>query len=244
MNSEFRLSQCAGQKLEFAIQRNGGTTEDVDYLSTGENFHVVTLLRTGKAKLVEISESGSEGVVIRTAPTPVEWITDEEGNMHFTLTSNGMTSEQWEKHLESRDFRLSDPARNVLRRASENPTNGVDYHIVVRPSSKITLYDRITNKIRGHATKKGWKTPHWEVACLIRDTLTDEQLEKMDLWGIVTMHEPIADSDGGPDLLGSGRGDGGREFDATYDECDSEWSDVVGFAFVVPQVGHKNVALR
>lgn len=52
MNSEFILSQGAGQKLEFAIRRNDGTTEDVDYLSAGENFRAVTLLRTGKAKLV------------------------------------------------------------------------------------------------------------------------------------------------------------------------------------------------
>lgn len=53
MNSEFTLSQGAGQKLEFAVQRNGGTTEDIDYLSTGDNFRAVTLLRTGKVKLVE-----------------------------------------------------------------------------------------------------------------------------------------------------------------------------------------------
>ena len=86
MNSEFTLSQGAGQKLEFAVQRNGGTPEDIDYLSTGENFRTVTLLRTGKAKLVEVTESGSEGAVIPTAPTPTAWTVDDEGNIHFTLT--------------------------------------------------------------------------------------------------------------------------------------------------------------
>ncbi|MES2216410.1 MAG: hypothetical protein V4481_03895 [Patescibacteria group bacterium] len=236
MNSEFTLSQGAGQKLEFAVQRNGGTTEDVDYLSAGENFRAVTLLRTGKAKLVEVSENGSEGAVIPTAPTPVEWTTDSDGNIHFTVTSNGMTREQWEKHLESRGFRLSDWARNVLRRASDAPTNGVAYHIVVRPGSKISSGDRITKKIRAHATEKGWKTPHWEVACLIRDTFTDEQLEKMGLWWIVTMHEPITDSDGGPRLLGSDRGDGGRWLGADCGRPDGEWDGLGGFAFVVPQV--------
>lgn len=160
MNSEFTLSQGAGQKLEFAVQRNDGTTEDVDYLSTGENFRAVTLLRTGKAKLVEVSENGSEGRGLPTAPTPVEWTTDAEGDIHFIVVSNGMTHEQWERHLESRGFRLSNWARNVLRRASVAPTNGVAYHIVVRPGSKISSRDRVTKKIRAHATEKGWKTPH------------------------------------------------------------------------------------
>ncbi|MCC6290781.1 hypothetical protein IT398_01810 [Candidatus Nomurabacteria bacterium] len=236
MNSEFTLSQGSGQKLEFAVQRNGGTTEDIEYLSTGDNFRAVSLLRTGKAKLVEVSENGSEGAVIPTAPTLVEWTTDSDGIIHFTLISNGLTRKQWERHLESRGFRLSDWARNVLRRASEAPTNGVAYHIVVRPGSKIASRNRVTKKIRAHAADKGWKTPHWEVACLIRDRFSDEQLEKMGLWWIVTMHEPITDSDGDPYLLYSCRLAGGRWLFAHYFRPDVEWDAPGGFAFVVSQV--------
>lgn len=174
MNSEFTLSQGAGQKLEFAVQRNGGTTDDIEYLSTGENFRAVTLLRSGKARLVEVTEAGSDGAVIPTAPTPTALTIDVEGNIHFMVTSNGMTREQWERHLESRGFRLTILARRVLRRASETPTNGVPYHIVVRPCSEIAIRDRVTKKIRAYAADKGWKTLHWEVSCLIRDTFSDE----------------------------------------------------------------------
>ncbi|MBU6231775.1 MAG: hypothetical protein KGI45_01555 [Patescibacteria group bacterium] len=234
------LEPGIAQKLQFAINRTDGTYEDVEYLSTGDNFRAVTLLRTGKAKLVEVSENGSEGAVIPTAPTPAEWTVDGDGNIHFTVTSNGLTPEQWERHLESRGFRLSDYARNVLRRASEAATNGVAYHIVVRPGSKISSRDRITKKIRAHATEKGWKTPHWEVACLIRDTFTDEQLEKMGLWWIVTMHGPITDSGGDPNLLHSFRGGGGRWLVADCGRPDDEWGDRGGFAFVVPQVSPQN----
>lgn len=241
MNSEFTLSQGAGQKLEFAVDRNGGTTKDIDYLSTGQNFRAVTLLRTGKAKLVEVSDNGSEGAVIPTAPTPVEWTTDDEGNIHFTLTSNGFTREQWEQHLERCGWRIGDYARQILRRASEAPTNGVAYHIiVVRPGKKISHSDRTMKKIRAAANKKGWQKPHWEVACLIRDTFTDKQLEQMGLWYTVTMHEPIKASDGDPSLLYSDRGGGGRWLDAGHDRPDGYWSDNGGFAFVVPQVGTQN----
>jgi hypothetical protein len=222
--------------LEFAVQRNGGTSEDIDYLSTGENFRVVSLLRTGKAKLVEVTETGSEGAVIPTAPTLTAWTIDDEGNIHFTVTSNGFTREQWEQHFERRGRRISDYARQVLRRASEAPTNGVTYNIVVRPGKKISDSDRITKKIRAAADKKGWLKPHWEVACLIRDTFTDEQLEQMGLWYIVTMHEPIKDFDGDPSLLSSRRIDDGRWLRADYGRPDDSWDDYGGFAFAVPQV--------
>jgi hypothetical protein len=236
MNSEFVLSQGAGQKLEFAVVRNDGTSEDIDYLSTGENFRAVTLLRTGKAKLALVTETGNGELVISTAPTPIAWTLDDEGNIHFTVTSNGLTREQWEEHLKRRGFRLGDWTRNVFRRASDSPTNGVTYHVVVRPGKKIKDSDRITKKIRSDASKKGWLKPHWEVACLIRDTFTDEQLEQMDLWYIVTMHEPIKDSGGDPRLLNSNRFDGGQWLIADFVRPGSEWDGDGGFAFVVPQV--------
>ncbi len=231
MNSEFILRQGAGQKLEFAVQRNGGTSADIEYLSTGENFRIVTLLRKGRVRLVEVSENGSEGAVITTVPTPVEWTVDNEGNIHFALTSNGMTCEEWELHLERRGLRIGDYARKLLRRASEAPSSGVIYNIVVLPGKKFSDSDRITKKIRAAADKKGWLKPHWEVACLIRDTFTDEQLEAMGLWYIVTMHEPIKDSDGGPGLLDSRRGAGGRWLGARDDGPDDRWCDNGGFAF-------------
>lgn len=240
MNSEFTLSQGAGQKLEFAVQRNGGTSEDIDYLSTGENFRAVTLLRTGKAKLVEVTETRSEGAVISTAPTPIVWTVDDEGNIHFTLISNGFTREQWEQHLERRGWRIGSWARNVLRRASEAPTNGVTYNIVVRPGKNISDSDRITKKIRAAADKKGWVKPHWEVACLIRDTFTDEQLAQMDLWYIVTMHEHINDSGGVARVLCAGRLDSGRWLRAYVGNPDRRWGRGYGFAFVLSQVSSQH----
>ena len=238
MNSELKvvLEPGIAQKLQFAINRNGGSLEDVEYLSTGENFRAVSLLRTGKAKLVEVIETGSEGAIIPTAPTSTAWTVDYEGNIHFTLTSNGFTREQWEQHLERRGWQIGDYARQLLRRASKAPTNGVTYNIVVRPGNKINDSNRTTEKIRAPADKKGWLKPHWEVACLIRDTFTDESLEQMGLWLILVMHQPIKDSDGDPGLLSADRrGDGRRLF--TY--CVNpgrRWDREDGFAFVASQV--------
>ena len=52
MNSTFAMSQGAGQKLEFAFQRNDGNTADLEWLSTGENLKSVILFARGEAELV------------------------------------------------------------------------------------------------------------------------------------------------------------------------------------------------
>jgi hypothetical protein len=55
------MSQGAGQKLEFAFQRNDGNTSDLDWLSTGENLKSVILLARGEAELT---------VKAKPVPTP------------------------------------------------------------------------------------------------------------------------------------------------------------------------------
>lgn len=52
MNSEFTMGQGAGQKLEFAFQRNNVGGEVLEWLSTGENLKLVTQLAFGEAELV------------------------------------------------------------------------------------------------------------------------------------------------------------------------------------------------
>jgi hypothetical protein len=44
--------------------------------------------------------------------------------------------------------------------------------------------------------------PHAEVACLIRDTFSDEDLREMGLDCIITMHKPISHSNNISSLLG------------------------------------------
>lgn len=235
MSSELKvvLEPGIAQKLQFAINRNYGSLEDVEYLSTGDNFRAVSLLRTGKAKLVEAIETGSEDAVIPT--TPKTWTVDDEGNIHFTLTSNGFTCEQWEQQLGRLCYQFRNWTCDILRRARELPTNGVTYHIVVCPGDKISDFKRTTNKLCAWADKKGWVRPHWEVACLICNTFTKKQLEQMGL-DIVTMHKPIKDSVGNQSFLLVGCGVGGRRLHAYAISPNRQWTDDCGFAFVIPQV--------
>ncbi len=169
------------------------------------------------------------------------WTTDEEGNIHFTVVSNGFTPKQCETDLKKRGFRISKWGRSVLLSATEAPTNGVLYKIVVRPIKKIGKNNRVSNKIREYAETKCWQIPHWEIAYLIRITFTDEQLEQMGLWYIVTMHKPIVGFDGDLGLLSSDRSCGGRFLSAGYGRSFDIWDIDCGFAFVASQVVPKNL---
>ncbi|MEA3249729.1 MAG: hypothetical protein U9Q03_05250 [Patescibacteria group bacterium] len=109
---------------------------------------------------------------------------------------------------------------------------GATYRIAVLLGKLFSDAGRITSKIREDADRRGFTKPHPEVACLTREKLSDQELEAMGFWWLVTMHEPIKDSGGVPYLLSAYRGVEGRELLANYDRPSSRWSHGVGFAFV------------
>jgi hypothetical protein len=170
--------------------------------------------------------------VIPTIPTPTAWLVDDEASIHFTLTSNGFTSAQWESHFESRGWIISTPVRQLLHSAIEAPTDGTTYNIVVYTGKN----ERKTpNKICAVADKKGWVKTHWEVTCLIRDKFSDEQLDRMGVIYIITMHEHIKCSDGDFVLLGSTRSGNRNGLSAHGGRPDDYWYMHPGFAFEIPQ---------
>lgn len=117
-------------------------------------------------------------------------------------------------------------------------TEGVKYDIgIIRvkdilPEGKSLM---TTKEIRAEAAKRGWVTPPAEVGPLLSAELSDEDIEGMGLWYVVTAHEPIEDSDRDPGVLYSDRDGDGRCLGASYGRPDSGWGGGGGFGFVVPQ---------
>lgn len=168
----------------------------------------------------------------------IAWTVDSDGNIRFRVTSNGMTPQQWVQYLNLRGWHVTDMALSVLELAREAPTRGVTYDVVVITSKSLGI-DITREKVRVAAKNKGWISPHWEVACLIRDALTDEQLKHLDLNGIFTMHEPIkfpSDNSLGV-LLSSTFGLGGTLNADHYHDWldDGTIAGNIGFAFLLPQ---------
>ena len=160
---------------------------------------------------------------------------EEDSVIYFSVTSDGTTGEEWITYLEGKGFRVSDYAKSILRSPDFKPTPaGTMYHIAVLKGELFSDDNRITKNIRAEAKKRKFITPHPEVACLIRDQFSDEDIKAMGLWYITAMHEPIV-SAGDPFLLDVARGAGGRWLGADYGMPDDRWYRANGFAFAVPQ---------
>lgn len=161
---------------------------------------------------------------------------EQGGVIYLSVTSDGTTGEEWVKRLEDKDFRVGKYTKSVLRSPNFKPTSGVTTEIAVLKGMLFEDNDRITKKIRAEADKRKLTKPNAEVACLIRELLTDEEIEAMGLWGIVVMHEPIKDSDGVPGLLFARRVGGGGWLNVCDDGPGYGWGRKYGFAFVASQV--------
>jgi hypothetical protein len=158
---------------------------------------------------------------------------EENGVIYFSVTSDGTTGKDWIKCLEDNGFRVGYYARQILCSLDFKPTTGVVTKVAVLKGILFENNNRITKKIRAEAKKQKLLKPNIELACLIREKFTDKEIEAMGLWYIVTMHEPINDPVGSPNLLRAGRNDDGRWLNASQGRPDYRWSRDGGFAFVV-----------
>lgn len=162
------------------------------------------------------------------------------GVIYFTVTSDGATGAEWIARLEKKGFRVGDYAKQVLLSKDFKPTTGVTTEVAVLKGMLFEDNQRITKNIRKNAEDRKLETPNAEIACLIREKFTDEDIEAMGVIWIVAMHEPIKDSDGVPRLFSADRIGGGRCL-RTYDgRPDCRWDRECGFAFAVSQVSSHN----
>ncbi len=159
-----------------------------------------------------------------------------DGVIYFSVTSDGTTGQQWIERLESKAFRISKWAKDVLNSPDFKTTTGVTTEVAVLPGVISKDDNRIIKEIRAEAERRNLLAPNAEVACLIREKLSDKELEAMGLWWIVIFHEPIKDSDGAPYLLAVSRYGDGPWLDTNYDNSDNSWNSNNGFAFAVSQL--------
>ena len=166
---------------------------------------------------------------------PCSWH-EQGGVIYFSVRSDGTTGEGWIMRLEKNGIRIGDYAKSVLRSKDFKPTSGHLTKVAVLKGLLFEDNDRSTKKVHAFAAERKLEAPNAEVACLIRDAFSDEEIEVIGLWRIVTMHGPINDYGGGPRLLGVGRSDDGRWLSAYYGRPEYRWFRACGFAFAVSQV--------
>lgn len=157
---------------------------------------------------------------------------EDDGTIHFIVTTDGTDGEAWIKRLEDGHHSISDDARKVLLSPSFRVTKDVTTGIVVMKGNLFSDQDRTMQNIHAEAIKRGYLAPNPEVACLIREKFSDHLIgQKMGLWGITVMHEPVDGSAGLLHRLYVHYDDDGSWLD-TYSH--ERWHEDEGFAFFVP----------
>ena len=211
-----------------------------DIMSGKLNALVKNIMRqTGETDPNEAVRLVNSGEWIISKPTRL-W-REEDDIIYFSVESDGTTGEGWINRLAD-NFRVGeDYAKEVLRSPSFVPTSGVTTEVAVLRGCLFEDYERTTEKIRAEADKCKLFKPNAEVACLIREKFTNQEIEEMGLWYIVAMHEPIIDGfDGEPCLLGASCRGNGRWLDSYGGWPGHKWRRDHGFAFVVSQVSSQS----
>lgn len=243
-----KYGKYTGNQIESVLNKIGGE-EAIDYLIQHSYRGGVNLELSHRLKGYGWTDKDIEKLMTTDWPArllsfirgedttdPKRRWREENGVILFPLTSDGTTGPEWIKRLEQKGFRLSQDTKRMLDSPDFKPTNGVTSEIAVLKGMLFQDSDRITEKIRAEGKRRHHSDPNAEIACLIREKFSDEELEAMGLWWITAMHKPIADSGGGPDLLSAGRDGGGHWLDTCYGRPGNWWDRGSGFAFVVSQV--------
>ena len=153
----------------------------------------------------------------------------------FEVTSNGLSGESWIAHLKTARYSVGDYTMQILRDKKFVATNGVTYRFAIIKGEEFEDGERVTENIRAEATRRGYLTPSAEHAPLLRELISDEEIEAMGLYWLVVMHEPIKDADDRPYLLGLYRGGDGRWLSASWGGPGYRWDHGHGFVFLAPQ---------
>lgn len=159
---------------------------------------------------------------------------EQNGVITFSVTSNGRTGEEWIIYFDANGIKLTRWAKDALRSSAFQPTNGITMNIAILKGELFTDENRVTSFIQAEADKRKLTKPNAEVACLIRDMFTNQEIKEMGLKWIVAMHEPIEDSDRNPNFLGTGRLGDGPWLSTDFVKPGHGWSRVNGFVFAAP----------
>ena len=161
---------------------------------------------------------------------------ERDGVITLTLpVTDGTSGEQWMARLQNKGNTLSGNAGQVLLSPKFESTTGVIYKPVILKGELFSDGGRRIPRILAEAKRRELIIPEAEVACLIRENFSNEELQAMGLHFIGVLHKAIHNFAGQPKHFYVVRHSNCRLLDTYYGESYDEWDIDSGFAFLVPQ---------
>lgn len=155
----------------------------------------------------------------------------------ITVTGTGLSGKEWIKRLEKKKYRIGTYARQLLdspEYEKHRLKKGKKIEVQLVSVKDMGKSVATTKEIQEYAASKGLEMPSAELALLIREAVSDTEMEAMGVWYIASLHEPIKDSDGNPSVLSVNRFDEGRWLYAYWGEPGDDWGDGGAFGFPLP----------
>ena len=124
---------------------------------------------------------------------------DGDGNsiIRFTVTSNGKTGPEWIKFFKDAKYELGFGScvnnEEILISKNFVPSRNILYNIAVLKSNIVKDSRFSSKRMFKEGKKRGYKKPPLEVACLICEKFTNEEIRSMRLKLIIIMHEAFMD---------------------------------------------------
>lgn len=162
---------------------------------------------------------------------------EENGIIYLSVTSDGTTGPEWIKRFKDKGFKHFSIIEDVLCSDEFKPTSGVTTEVAILTGEALGNNKPTIKDFREFAIEHKMEIPNPEIACLLCEKLTDDDLKAMGLFWLHAVHNPIKDSEGRPLFLNvSTLSGGGRCLSAHVYLPNDKQSSSNGFAFTVSQV--------
>jgi hypothetical protein len=202
------------------------------YANPSEVLDGLQLLIEGKSlKVVPTVAPVVQALTVATGDT---WEV-RDGVIYVTLpASEGVTGPQWINRLNDKGYHLSDDAIGLLESKDFKRTTGVVHKLAILTAKFWSDSERYTRTIRPEGQGRKWIELNPEAICILRESFSDEDLEKMGFLWIVGVHEPI-EVRGSPRWLRVGRSDDGGWLGTGWARPDDFWHVDGAFAWSLSQ---------
>lgn len=172
-----------------------------------------------------------------------EWEIDQFGCACFSVESDGRWPEEWNDFLDYHGRPAGKHAKKALSLPDlPPPTIGVKYKVRVILGSSLLIQDEMkaagmkrinTQLVRDIGQSLGLGAPHWEVACLMAEMFTDEDMRKMGVTKALNiLSDPIPGLKGGGVCFSLIQDSSGGQFGAPCGDPEGTWIPEDGFALV------------
>ena len=167
---------------------------------------------------------------------PIDGWVEENGIIYFSVTSHGMTGEEWISFFEESHIYLIDYVKEILLSKKFKPTDDTTYRVAIMRGDRFFTDEKRTS-LRVYLKGKKLKFSFLpiEVVCLIMAKFNRQQLEAMNLFRVSVMHKLLRTTNYGFQRLGISILDWPfHSLISEYPGILGKWEKGTGFAFAAP----------